>query len=75
MTPPLPIDSSALDEASTSELSRLFNTIERIVRDGMNHGHFHYQIKGTVGKGLRRELVIEAGVSHKFIVLPGDLKI
>ena len=56
------------EECTTSELQRVFQTMERLVYDGLHHGHFQYSIKGVVGKNLRRELLIEAGVSYKFTV-------
>lgn len=64
----LPTDLKSRDESTISELQRVFQTMERLVYDGLHHGHFQYSIKGSVGKNLRRELVIEAGVSHKFTV-------
>ena len=36
--------------------------------DGLRHGHFRYAISGNIGKGNRRELVIDAGKSHKFTI-------
>jgi hypothetical protein len=68
MTLNFPTDDNSLDESIISELQRAFQTIERLVYDGLHHGHFQYSIKCSVGRNLRRELVIEAGVSHKFTV-------
>lgn len=71
MTPPN--DHAVRGDSVSSELRRLFDCIERLIHDGLEHGHFRYEIKGTIGKNLRRELVIEAGVSHKFTVSLDDL--
>jgi hypothetical protein len=44
-------------------LDRLF----QIVLEGLRHGHFRCAISSSIGKGNRRELVIEAGKSHKVL--------
>tara|TARA_R110000868_G_scaffold43803_8_gene147005 strand:- start:23440 stop:23661 length:222 start_codon:yes stop_codon:yes gene_type:complete len=45
-----------------------------VVLDGLRHGHFHCAISSGVGKGNRRELVIEAGKSHKFVIPENELR-
>ena len=43
--------------------------LDRLVQiflDGLRHGHFRCAISSSIGKDKRRELVIEAGKSHKF---------
>ena len=40
----------------------------QVVVDGLRHGHFRCAISSGIGKGNRRELVIEAGKSHKFTI-------
>ena len=40
----------------------------QIVLDGLRHGYFRCSISSGIGKGNRRELVIEAGKSHKFTI-------
>ena len=45
----------------------------QIVRDGLRHGHFRCSITSSVGKDKRRELVIEAGRSHKFNIPEEEL--
>jgi hypothetical protein len=47
--------------------------LEQVVLDGLQHGHFRCAISGTIGKGNRRELVIEAGKSHKFTIPEDEL--
>jgi hypothetical protein len=44
-----------------------------IVLDGLRHGHFRCAISSGIGKGQRRELVIEAGKSHKFTIPEDEL--
>ena len=47
--------------------------IGKIIVDGLRHGHFRCAITSGIGKNNRRELVIEAGKSHKFIVPEEEL--
>ena len=45
-----------------------FERLVQIVLDGLRHGHFRCTISSGIGKGNRRELLIEAGKSHKFTI-------
>ena len=45
----------------------------QIVLDGLRHGHFRCSISGSIAKDKRRELVIEAGRSHKFNIPEKEL--
>ena len=47
--------------------------LEQVVLDGLQHGHFRCTISSAIGKGNRRELVIEAGKSHKFAIPEDEL--
>lgn len=47
--------------------------LERLVLDGLQHGHFRCTISSAIGNGKRRELVIEAGKSHKFTIPENEL--
>jgi hypothetical protein len=50
-----------------------FDRLAQIVLDGLRHGHFRCAISSRIGKGNRRELVIEAGKSHKFTIPEDEL--
>jgi hypothetical protein len=50
-----------------------FDCLVQIVLDGLRHGHFRFAIFGGIGKDNRRELVIEAGKSHKFTIPEEEL--
>jgi hypothetical protein len=50
-----------------------FERLVQIVLDGLRHGHFRCVISSGIGKGNRRELVIEAGKSHKFNIPEEEL--
>jgi hypothetical protein len=45
----------------------------QIVLEGLQHGHFRCSISSGIGKEKKRELVIEAGKSHKFTVPEEEL--
>ena len=47
--------------------------LEQVVLDGLQHGHFRCTISSAIGKGNRRELVIEAGKSHRFTIPEDEL--
>ena len=55
------------------QLQEALDQIGRIVLDGLNHGHFRATVSSAVGRGNRRELVIEAGKSHKFTIPEDEL--
>ena len=50
-----------------------FERLVQIVVDGLRHGHFRCTVSSGIGKGNRRELVIEAGKSHKFTIPEEEL--
>ena len=50
-----------------------FDCLAQIVLGGLRHGHFRCAISSVIGKGNRRELVIEAGKSHKFNIPEDEL--
>jgi hypothetical protein len=60
-------------EAGGPQLREALDRIEQIVLDGLRHGHFRCAISSGIGKNDRRELVIEAGKSHKFTIPKDEL--
>jgi len=50
------------------QIREALTRLEQVVLDGLQHGHFRCTISSAIGKGKRRELVIEAGKSHKFSI-------
>jgi hypothetical protein len=58
------------EETATAgpQLREALERIAHIVLDGLRHGHFRCAISSAIGKGNRRDLVIEAGKSHKFTI-------
>jgi hypothetical protein len=63
------------NEGTTSgpQLRQALDQIDQIVVDGLRHGYFRATISSGVGKNQRRELVIEAGKSHKFTIPEDEL--
>ena len=64
---------SQAGEAGGPQLREALERIGQVVLDGLRHGHFRCSITSGIGKGNRRDLVIEAGKSHKFTIPEEDL--
>lgn len=56
-----------------SQLSEALECLQQVLLDGLRHGHFRCTIISSVEKGNRRDLVIEAGKSHKFTIPEQEL--
>jgi hypothetical protein len=50
-----------------------FECLDKIIRDGLRHGYFRCAITSAIGKDSRREIIIEAGKSHKFTIPENEL--
>jgi hypothetical protein len=50
-----------------------FDRLKQILLDGLRHGHFRCSISSGIGQGKKRELLIEAGKSHKFTIPEDEL--
>ncbi len=62
-------DDRACGPQAREALDRLID----VVMDGLRHGHFRCAISSAIGKNNKRDLVIEAGKSHKFTIPEEDL--
>lgn len=49
------------------QIAKALAHLENIVVEGLKHGFFDCAIGCEIGNGGRRQLVIRAGKSHKFI--------
>jgi hypothetical protein len=47
--------------------------IERLLVEGIKHGHFDYSITCEIGTGGRRLLIVKAGKGHKFSIMEPDV--
>ncbi len=50
------------------ELERALRMLTDEVTDGLKHGFFQCSVRCELGRGRRRELTIEAGKSHRFVI-------
>jgi hypothetical protein len=55
------------------QLREALDRIEGLVVDGLRHGFFDYSIACEIRKDGKRQLVIRAGKSHKFIIPEDEL--
>jgi hypothetical protein len=62
------------DQSGGPQFREAFERLAQIIREGLRHGHFRCTISSGIGKGKRRELVIEAGKSHKFTIPEEDCR-
>ena len=60
-------------DAAVPSSREALDQIGQIVLDGLRHGHFRCAISSGIGKNNRRDLVIEAGKSHKFTIPEEEL--
>jgi len=67
-----PLQTSAISTCGP-QLRKALDQIFQIVLDGLCHGHFRATISSGIGKGNRRDLVIEAGKSHKYTIPEDEL--
>jgi hypothetical protein len=47
--------------------------IERLIIEGITHGHFDYSITCETGTHGRRLLIVKAGKSYKFAIMEADV--
>ena len=47
--------------------------IERLLVEGIKHGHFDYSITCETGTHGRRQLIVKAGKSHMFSIIEPDV--
>ncbi len=53
------------------QMRDMLDCVERLILDGVCHGHFGLTIRSEIGPNGRRSVVVEAGKSHKFTI-PAD---
>jgi hypothetical protein len=47
--------------------------LEKVFVDGLRHGFFEYALACEIGSGGKRQLVIRAGKSNKFVIPEDEL--
>ena len=71
----MPNDPRHIDAGQTGgpQFREAVACLMQIVVEGLQHGHFRCAIAIGIGKEKKRELVIEAGKSHKFTIPEEEL--
>jgi hypothetical protein len=64
---------SAVARSHHGQMAEALAHIEHLVVEGLRHGHFDFSITGEIRPGGKRQLVVRAGKSHKFIVPEEEL--
>ena len=54
--------------AKSGQVREALDRLEGLVVEGLKHGFFDYSIACEIANGGKRQLVIRAGKSHKFII-------
>jgi hypothetical protein len=63
-----PQDIPPFQRAKSGQVREALDRLEGLVVDGLKHGFFDYSIACEVASGGKRQLVIRAGMSHKFTI-------
>jgi hypothetical protein len=61
------------DQSGGPQFREAFELLIQTFLGGLRHGHFRCAFSIGIGKGNRREVVIEAGKSHKFNIPEEEL--
>jgi hypothetical protein len=54
--------------AKSGRVREVLDRLEGLVVEGLKHGFFDYSIACEIANGGKRQLVIRAGMSHKFTI-------
>jgi hypothetical protein len=60
-------------QVKAGQAREALDRLERLVIEGLKHGFFDYSIGCQVANGGKRQLVIRAGMSHKFTIPEDEL--
>ena len=66
-------DHTDAGQAGGPQFREALDRLIQIFLDGLRHGHFRCSISSGIRKEKKRELVIEAGKSHKFTIPEEEL--
>jgi hypothetical protein len=67
------IATTNIDRTKDGHFVEALAHLEKIVVDGLRHGFFECAIVCEIGNGGKRQLMIRAGKSHKFIISEDEL--
>jgi hypothetical protein len=57
----------------SGQVGEALSHLEKILVDGLRHGFFDYSVACEIVPGGKRQLVIRAGMSHKFTIPEAEL--
>lgn len=57
----------------SGQVQSALDLIERLLIEGIRHGHFDYSLTCETGTNGRRLLIVKAGKSHKFTIEGADV--
>lgn len=58
----------AAAQTMSDPVGNMLERMDELVRDGLRHGFFEFTITCETGQGRRREVLIRAGKSERFII-------
>lgn len=58
----------AATQTMSDAVGNMLERMDELVRDGLRHGFFEFTITCETGQGRRREVLIRAGKSERFII-------
>jgi hypothetical protein len=64
---------TSIARTENNQFVEAFAHLEKVVIDGLRHGFFECAIACEIGNGGKRQLVIRAGKSNKFIISENEL--
>jgi hypothetical protein len=67
---PIPLEPS---HTCSDQVRSALDLIERLVVEGIKHGHFDYAVSCEMGTNGRRLLIVKAGKSHKFSIAEAEV--
>lgn len=59
--------------ATKSQYELVMAKVNQVVVDSVKHGHFEISVRGQIGKGKRREVIINAGKEYKYTIPVNEL--
>jgi hypothetical protein len=63
----------ALGRRYRGQIAEALALLEKIVIEGLRHGHFGCSMECEIRNGHNRHLVIRAGKSHKYVIREDEL--
>ncbi len=56
---------------SGNQFQQAMSKVDQLVIESIKHGHFKMTVKGQIGKGKRREVIVKTAREYKFNI-PAD---